>query len=249
MVAHPRPLAPVGDPDAAGVPRDVPRRALDVDADVLAQATDDAWLVERAGGTVRVVESTARELQGHDAARPRARRARAGRLLVLTDYHVHLRPDDEGHRRRATSPRANAERYREAAEERGIAELGVAEHIHRFRRRSRSGAPVVAQVGARRRRRLLRVRARGDRPAPRHRGRLRRGPRGADRAFLEAREWDYVVGSVHFVRDAAVDLEGPEWEHVWGRGDSATGSGQRYFLTLPRRRAPASTTSWPTPTS
>jgi 2-C-methyl-D-erythritol 4-phosphate cytidylyltransferase len=33
-------------------------RALDVPADVLAAATDDAWLVERTGGTVRVVEST-----------------------------------------------------------------------------------------------------------------------------------------------------------------------------------------------
>jgi 2-C-methyl-D-erythritol 4-phosphate cytidylyltransferase len=33
-------------------------RALDVPDDVLAQATDDAWLVERTGGTVRVVEST-----------------------------------------------------------------------------------------------------------------------------------------------------------------------------------------------
>jgi 2-C-methyl-D-erythritol 4-phosphate cytidylyltransferase len=33
-------------------------RALDVDAATLAAATDDAWLVERAGGTVRVVEST-----------------------------------------------------------------------------------------------------------------------------------------------------------------------------------------------
>jgi 2-C-methyl-D-erythritol 4-phosphate cytidylyltransferase len=33
------------------------RRALDVPEDVLAQATDDAWLVERAGGSVRVVES------------------------------------------------------------------------------------------------------------------------------------------------------------------------------------------------
>jgi len=32
-------------------------RALDVSDDVLAQATDDAWLVERAGGSVRVVES------------------------------------------------------------------------------------------------------------------------------------------------------------------------------------------------
>jgi 2-C-methyl-D-erythritol 4-phosphate cytidylyltransferase len=33
------------------------RRALDVPDDVLAAATDDAWLVERAGGTVCVVES------------------------------------------------------------------------------------------------------------------------------------------------------------------------------------------------
>ncbi len=34
-------------------------RALDADAELLAQATDDAWLVERMGGTVRVVESSA----------------------------------------------------------------------------------------------------------------------------------------------------------------------------------------------
>lgn len=33
-------------------------RALDVDDAVLAQATDDAWLVERSGGSVRVVRST-----------------------------------------------------------------------------------------------------------------------------------------------------------------------------------------------
>jgi 2-C-methyl-D-erythritol 4-phosphate cytidylyltransferase len=35
------------------------RQALDVPADVLAAATDDAWLVERAGGRVRVVEAPA----------------------------------------------------------------------------------------------------------------------------------------------------------------------------------------------
>ena len=34
-------------------------KALAAGEDVLAQATDDAWLVERAGGTVRVVESSA----------------------------------------------------------------------------------------------------------------------------------------------------------------------------------------------
>jgi 2-C-methyl-D-erythritol 4-phosphate cytidylyltransferase len=38
-------------------------RALAVGDDVLAQATDDAWLVERAGGTVRVVESSPANLK------------------------------------------------------------------------------------------------------------------------------------------------------------------------------------------
>ncbi|MGH2949619.1 MAG: IspD/TarI family cytidylyltransferase, partial [Solirubrobacteraceae bacterium] len=38
-------------------------RALDVGDEVLARATDDAWLVERAGGTVRVVESTPANLK------------------------------------------------------------------------------------------------------------------------------------------------------------------------------------------
>jgi 2-C-methyl-D-erythritol 4-phosphate cytidylyltransferase len=37
--------------------------ALAVDDDVLAAATDDAWLVERAGGTVRVVESSPANLK------------------------------------------------------------------------------------------------------------------------------------------------------------------------------------------
>jgi 2-C-methyl-D-erythritol 4-phosphate cytidylyltransferase len=38
-------------------------RALDVSAEVLAQATDDAWLVERTGGRVRVVESDATNIK------------------------------------------------------------------------------------------------------------------------------------------------------------------------------------------
>ena len=38
--------------------RDALERALDVSDDVLAAATDDAWLVERAGGSVVVVPSS-----------------------------------------------------------------------------------------------------------------------------------------------------------------------------------------------
>jgi 2-C-methyl-D-erythritol 4-phosphate cytidylyltransferase len=43
--------------------RDALERALDVDAAILARATDDAWLVERAGGSVCVVESTPENLK------------------------------------------------------------------------------------------------------------------------------------------------------------------------------------------
>ena len=39
------------------------RRALDVDDSVLAAATDDAWLVERSGGAVRIVEAPRENLK------------------------------------------------------------------------------------------------------------------------------------------------------------------------------------------
>ncbi len=43
--------------------REALERALAVPGEVLAAATDDAWLVERTGGTVRVVESTPANLK------------------------------------------------------------------------------------------------------------------------------------------------------------------------------------------
>ena len=43
-------------------------RALDVDDDTLAAATDDAWLVERTGGTVRVVSASPENLKVTTAA-------------------------------------------------------------------------------------------------------------------------------------------------------------------------------------
>ena len=72
-----------------------------------------------------------RELQGDDAAGPADGRGGAGRAM-LTDYHVHLRPDEYDATPAEYFTAENAERYRAAAAERGIAELGVSEHIHRF---------------------------------------------------------------------------------------------------------------------
>ena len=51
---------------------------------------------------------------------------------MLTDYHVHLRPDEAGTDADRFFTAANAERYRTVAAERGIAELGVSEHVYRF---------------------------------------------------------------------------------------------------------------------
>ena len=152
---------------------------------------------------------------------------------MLTDYHVHLRPDDEDTPPSRYFTAANAERFREAADERGIAELGVSEHIHRFQQsleiwqhpwwRKWATDDIEAYCGFVREETDLRLGIEADYVSGRE-DRIAR--------FLDAREWDYVIGSVHFVRDAAVDLEGDQWDHVWGRGERADTIWERYFLML-----------------
>jgi len=149
---------------------------------------------------------------------------------VLTDYHVHLRPDDDGTPAAQYFTAGNAERYRAVAEERGISELGVAEHIHRFTQSLDVWQHPWWQKWARddvdeycafvREDTDLRLGIEADFVAGRE-----------DRLanFLDAREWDYVVGSVHFIADEAVDMD--EWS-VWGRGESAEKVWRRYFETV-----------------
>ena len=149
---------------------------------------------------------------------------------MLTDYHVHLRPDEDGTDADRYFTRENAERYRESAAERGIAELGVSEHVHRFaqalevwthpfwRRWAVDDLDAYCEL----------VRAETD---------LKLGieadfvPGREDRmeTLLEGRDWDYVLGSVHFLRDEAVDMRG-DWD-VWRSSDPET-VWTRYFDTL-----------------
>ncbi len=149
---------------------------------------------------------------------------------MLTDYHVHLRPDEP----EATAERyftaANADEYRAQAQERGICELGVSEHIHRFRQ-----ALDVWQHP------WWRAYARDDIDSycdwVRERTDLRLGieadfvPGREDRLanLLDARPWDYVIGSVHFLGDRAVDTDELS---VWDGGHSAEQVWRRYFQTL-----------------
>ncbi|MEA2330984.1 MAG: histidinol-phosphatase family [Thermoleophilaceae bacterium] len=153
---------------------------------------------------------------------------------MLTDYHVHLRPDDDDSPAERYFTHANVDRYREAASERGIEELGVSEHIHRFvqaldvwthawyRYWARDDVDEYCEF----------VRSAG----------LKLGieadflPGREDRLqnMLEGRDWDYVVGSVHFLRDNALDLHGePDWKafDVWREGDPEK-VWARYFETL-----------------
>ena len=149
---------------------------------------------------------------------------------MLTDYHVHLRPDEPGTPPERYFTPGNAERYRETAAERGIAELGVAEHVYRF-----TAALEVWEHP------FWREHARDDLDAycgfVREETDLRLGieadyvPGAEDRMqnLLAAREWDYVVGSIHFLRDRALDVRG-DWD-IWDGGDPDD-VWRRYFEML-----------------
>jgi histidinol-phosphatase (PHP family) len=149
---------------------------------------------------------------------------------VLTDYHVHLRPDDDDATPERFFTRANAERYREAADERGIAELGVAEHVYRFREaldvwdhpfwRRYAVDDIEAYVGFVREQTDLRLGIEADFVAGRE-------DRMAN--LLEQYDWDYVVGSVHFVGDDSLDTE--EYS-IWLREQSPERVWRMYFEAL-----------------
>jgi len=134
---------------------------------------------------------------------------------MLTDYHLHLRPDEDGTDFDRYFTAENVERYRAAAAERGIEELGVSEHVYRFRQALDLWQHPLWLENANDdldeycefvRSTSLRLGVECD-YVP--------GTEGRTAAMLEARDFDYVVGSVHFVGegDAAVDHDGFDvWE-------------------------------------
>jgi histidinol-phosphatase (PHP family) len=150
-------------------------------------------------------------------------------VTVLTDYHLHLRPDEPDTPAGRFFTPENVDRYLTMAEEAGVEELGVAEHVYRF-----------SQALELWRHPFWEEQARDDldeycefvATTP-----LRLGvecdfvPGAEDRTanLLEARRFDYVVGSVHFIRGGAVDHEG--WD-VWDGDGDPDGVWRRYFETV-----------------
>jgi histidinol-phosphatase (PHP family) len=150
---------------------------------------------------------------------------------VLTDLHVHLRRDDANTPAREFFTTANVDRYREAAERHGISELGVSEHVYRFRQAlsvwehsfwlAEAKDDLDDYVGFLREDTDLRVGLEADFIVGRE-----------DRLanLLDQTELDYVIGSVHFIGDQAVDHDGYDiWETNSHRPDEVW---RRYFDTL-----------------
>jgi histidinol-phosphatase (PHP family) len=150
---------------------------------------------------------------------------------VLTDYHVHLRSDDiEATPAERFLTADNADRYRTVASERGIDELGVAEHVYRFK-----AALDVWQHE------LWRHSARDDLDEycafVREETDLKLGieadfiPGREDpmAALLGERDFDYVVGSIHFVGDGALDYDRYD---IWSTARSPERVWRTYFEWL-----------------
>ncbi len=152
------------------------------------------------------------------------------RLAMLTDYHLHLRPDDAQASPERYFTVANAERYREAASARGIEELGVSEHVYRFREALEvwrhpfweryAHDDLDSYCAFVREQTDLRLGIEAD---------FVPGAEDRTASLLQARDFDYVVGSVHFIREGAVDMD--EYT-VWNPKDPSRSPEQvwrRYF--------------------
>ncbi|MGA8363487.1 MAG: histidinol-phosphatase [Solirubrobacteraceae bacterium] len=149
---------------------------------------------------------------------------------MLTDYHLHLRPDDLDARPEDHFTEENVSRYRSIAEERGIAELGVSEHVYRFQQalavwqhplwREFAIDDLDAYCEFVRAHTDLRLGIEADFVA---------GAEDRMANLLQERDFDYVVGSVHFLREHSIDMDDYS---VWDRGHRAEEIWERYFQTL-----------------
>lgn len=150
---------------------------------------------------------------------------------MLTDYHLHLRPDDPGATASEFFTQENADRFHEAARAAGVGELGVSEHVHRFTEAlevwdhafwRENAVDDLAQYLAFARSAGLKAGIEMDWVAGRE-------DRIADLLERHRDALDYVVGSVHFIRDRAVDHEAYD---VWAEISDPDKVWALYFETF-----------------
>lgn len=149
---------------------------------------------------------------------------------MLTDYHLHLRPDSPGTGAELYFTTENASRYRDVASERGIEELGVSEHIYRFEQAlsvwrhpfwlENAAEDLDRYVSFVREQTDLKLGIEAD---------FIRGAEDRTAQLLEAYDFDYVVGSVHFIAERALDMDAYS---IWDGSSSPEEIWRRYFETL-----------------
>jgi histidinol-phosphatase (PHP family) len=152
---------------------------------------------------------------------------------VLTDYHTHLRPDSPQAAAAEHFREENLRRYLDEAAARGIEELGFSEHVYRFRQalalwrhpfwETYATDDLDAYCSF-----VIEMRGAG------HSVKLGLevdyvpGQEERTAELLRGYPFDYVIGSVHFIADRAVDHEGYD---AW-RQASADDVWSEYFRTL-----------------
>ena len=150
-------------------------------------------------------------------------------MALLTDYHVHLRPDDFDASPERYFTEENVERYLDAAREAGVGELGVSEHVYRFAEALEvSRHPFWVEQATD----DLGAYCEFVRTTPLRLGIEADFVIGAeDRigSLLERHELDYVIGSVHMIGDRFVDHAGYD---IWEQDADADRVWTRYFELL-----------------
>lgn len=150
---------------------------------------------------------------------------------MLTDYHLHLRPDELSATADEYFTASNIATYVDAATRAGVSDLGCAEHMYRFTEalsvwshpfweewaiddldqycETVAASPIKLGIEA---------------------DYVLGAEDGLDE-MLSPRPFDYVVGSVHFIGEKSLDTE--EYT-VWDGTHDADEIWRRYFLTLAR---------------
>ncbi|MBK5233818.1 MAG: histidinol-phosphatase [Thermoleophilia bacterium] len=148
---------------------------------------------------------------------------------MLTDYHVHLRPDELNAAAGDHYSAANIDKYVEAATSAGVTDLGCAEHMYRFTEALTvwrhpfwqewafddldQYCEVVAASP-------IKLGIEAD---------YIPGSEAQLDEMLSKRPFDYVVGSVHFIGEKSIDTE---MYTVWDEGGDADEIWRRYFETV-----------------
>jgi histidinol-phosphatase (PHP family) len=152
---------------------------------------------------------------------------------VLTDYHTHLRPDDPAASAARYFTEENVAEYLASAAAHGISELGFSEHVHRFRealgvwRHPFWEENAVDDLDAycefvqemKRRGHAVKLGIELD---------YVRGREDELARLVAGRPFDYVIGSVHFIADRAVDHDTYD---AW-RSSSSDEVWSEYFESL-----------------